>query len=57
MASNEEMLQVPKKYIVRLVELASKAYSYDNSELNQLKGYIEAIGMMHDIKAPEEEKK
>lgn len=57
MASNEEMLQVPKKYIVRLVELASKAYSYNNSELNQLKGYIEAIGMMHDIKAPEEEKK
>lgn len=57
MAANDKTVEVPVKYLQKLVDLASKAYSYDNSELNQLKGYIEAIGMMHDLKPTEEEKK
>lgn len=44
-----ETVQIEKAYLQRLVDLADNVYAYDNSEANQLKGFIEALRIMYSL--------
>lgn len=49
MAKTDETVTISKVYLQRLVDLADATYSYDNSEVNQLKGFIEALRLMFNL--------
>lgn len=48
-----ETVEIPKAYLQRLIDMADALYVYDNSEANQLKGYILALQDQYDIKPTE----
>lgn len=47
--AEQETIAVPKGYLQRLVDMADALYVYDNSEANQLKGYILALQDQYGI--------
>jgi hypothetical protein len=53
MQDDKETIQVPRGYLQRLVDMADALYVYDNSEANQLKGYILALQDHYGIKPTE----
>lgn len=48
--AEQETIPVAKAYLQKLVDMADAVYAYDNSEANQLKGYILALQDFYGIK-------
>ncbi len=53
MPDEKDTVAVPRGYLQRLVDMADALYVYDNSEANQLKGYILALQDQYGIKPTE----
>lgn len=55
MPDDKDTVQVPRGYLQRLVDMAAALYVYDNSDANQLKGYILALQDTYGIKPTEKD--